>query len=238
MLRSVVYFSGCAANFTDPDVGRAAVAVLERNGLSVRFPEQRCCGMPQLGQGSLDAALDRARFNVRSLAKEHGDIVTACTTCALMLRQFYPRVLGTEEAGALSRRVYDLGEYLAHLQLGSTLDTGFRPVAGTYFYHAPCHLKALGEGLIEDRLRMLRQVPGISIVQLDRGCCGLGGSFGMARQNRNLSLQIGSGLFEALQRSPGSHALTECPGCKLQIEKEAGVTVVHPAQLLQQAYGL
>jgi Fe-S oxidoreductase len=96
----------------------------------------------------------------------------------------------------------------------------------------------LGEGVVESRLRMLRQVTGVAVVGLDRGCCGLAGSFGMARENRALSKQIGSDLFDALRESPGCRVLTECPGCKLQIEKEASVEVIHPAQLLEKAYGL
>jgi glycerol-3-phosphate dehydrogenase subunit C len=124
------------------------------------------------------------------------------------------------------------------LQSRGDLDTRFSPIPGTYVYHAPCHLKSLGDGLVQPRLRMLRQIPDISVVEADRGCCGLAGSFGAARRNRALSVQIGSGLFEAVRQSPGSLALTECPGCKLQIEKEAGANVIHPAQLLLQAYRL
>ena len=222
MSTKLAYFAGCTANFIDPDVGRATVAVLERNGMVVDYPEQRCCGMPQLGQGRISAALHRARSNVRSLSQVDGDIVTACTSCALMLRHHYPRLLPGAEAEAVSSRTYDLGEYLVMLQSRGDLDTKFSPIAGTYLYHAPCHLKSLGDGLVQPRLRMLRQVPGVSVVEADRGCCGLAGSFGAARRNRALSVQIGSGLFEAFRQSPGSHALTECPGCKLQISAEGG----------------
>jgi glycerol-3-phosphate dehydrogenase subunit C len=155
-----------------------------------------------------------------------------------MLKRFYPRLLGSEEAEALAARVYDLGEYLVLLRERGGLDTEFRPVSETYLYHAPCHLKSLGEGAVERRLRMLRQVPGVSIADLDRGCCGLAGSFGMTKESRALSRQIGSDLFDALRESPGCRVLTECPGCKLQIEKEAGVEVIHPAQLLKEAYSL
>jgi len=238
MRATVVYFSGCAANYVDPDVGRAAVRVLERNSLVVSYPRQRCCGMPQLAHGKLKGAEDRARFNVASLARAPGDIVTACTSCALMLKHYYPRLLGTAEAEAVSSRTYDLGEYLVLLQEKGLLDTDFQAISGTFLYHAPCHLKSLGAGLVERRLRLLGQIPGISIAQVDRGCCGFAGGFGVIRQNRALSLQIGTGLLEALRQTTGCRAVTECPGCKLQIEGEAGIPVIHPVQLLQQAYCL
>jgi glycerol-3-phosphate dehydrogenase subunit C len=155
-----------------------------------------------------------------------------------MLRRFYPRLLGSEEAETVAGRAYDLGEYLVLMQARGSLDMKFCSVPETYLYHTPCHLRSLGDGLVGSRLRMLRQVPDVSIVELDRGCCGLAGSFGMARGNRALSRQIGSDLFDAVRESPGCRVLTECPGCKLQIEREAGVEVLHPAQLLGKAYGL
>jgi len=66
---TVIYFSGCAAEYSDPDVGQSAVLVLERSGFTVDHPQQRCCGMPMLRQGNLKPTLDRARFNVSSLSK-------------------------------------------------------------------------------------------------------------------------------------------------------------------------
>lgn len=236
MPRTVAYFSGCAANYVDPDVGRAVVQVLERNGILVTYPEQRCCGMPHLGQSRMTAVLDRARFNMRSLTQESGDIVTACTSCALMIKHYYPRLLHTEEAEAISGRTYDIVEYLSLLHEQGSLDTDFTGIHGTFIYHAPCHLKSLGEQLIEHRLKLLGEIPGLSVNQADRGCCGLAGSFGASRQNRVLSLQIGAGLFEALQQMPDCQVLTECPGCKLQIEWGTGVSVIHPIQLFEQAY--
>ena len=194
--------------------------------------------MPLLGHGNLTATLNRARFNVRSLSRTDADIVTACTTCALTLKYYYPRLLGSAEAEAVSRRTYDLGEYLVLLHEKGYLDTGFGPVSGTFLYHAPCHLKSLGPGLVERRLRLLGQIPEVSIAQVDRGCCGLAGTFGTTKRNRALSVQIGTGLFEALSETPHCQGVTECPSCKLQIERGAGIPVIHPIQLLQQAYGL
>ena len=156
----VVFFSGCAANYTDPDVGRATVLVLERNGFIVSYPEQRCCGTPLLRHGDLRTVLDRARFNIRSFSRLEADIVTACTTCALTLKHYYPRLLGTAEADAVARRTYDIGEYLVLLHERGHLDTGFATIPGAFVYHAPCHLKAMGPGLVKRRLRLLGLIPG------------------------------------------------------------------------------
>lgn len=236
MSQEVLYFSGCVANYADVDIGRAAVHVLERNRMVVRYPEQRCCGMPQLGQGNLAAVLARVRFNVRSLSRGNTDIVTSCTSCALMLKHYYPLLLSTDEVQAISTRTYELIEYLVMLRDRGNLDTDFRAVSGRFLYHAPCHLKALGTALIQRRLKLLAQIPQAWVAQVDRGCCGLAGSFGLSRRNRRLSVQIGLDLFKSFRQMPGCKALTECPGCRLQIRRGAGVAVLHPIELLQQAY--
>ena len=88
--RKVAYFSGCTAKYFFPDVAKAVAEVLERNGVEVYYPEQKCCGMPPLLEGDRTLALESARFNVERLAEtvEEGyDIVTSCPTCGYMLKK-------------------------------------------------------------------------------------------------------------------------------------------------------
>ena len=63
--RAVVYFHGCAANYYEPHVAAAAVAVLERNGFQVIVPPQVCCGLPLISNGRYAIARGRARRNIR-----------------------------------------------------------------------------------------------------------------------------------------------------------------------------
>src|SRR5438034_7552301 len=53
---AVALFATCSVEFNDPATGRAAVAVLERNGVDVSLPAQRCCGMPYLDGGAVKEA--------------------------------------------------------------------------------------------------------------------------------------------------------------------------------------
>jgi len=88
--KKVAYFSGCTANYFFPDVAKAVVEVLERNGVEVCYPEQKCCGMPLLLEGDRNLTLECARFNVERLAEvvEEGcDIVCSCPTCGYMLKK-------------------------------------------------------------------------------------------------------------------------------------------------------
>ena len=85
----VVYFAGCTARYLFPEVAKATVEVLERNGVTVYFPEQKCCGMPSLLEGDRPFTFEVAGFNLQQLesAVDDGyDIVCSCPTCGYMLK--------------------------------------------------------------------------------------------------------------------------------------------------------
>ena len=64
----VAFFTTCVVNYNEPQVGRDAVSVLEKNGCAVSCPEsQVCCGMPYLDGGDIDAARANARRNIDAL---------------------------------------------------------------------------------------------------------------------------------------------------------------------------
>jgi glycerol-3-phosphate dehydrogenase subunit C len=236
--KKTAYFAGCTANYVDPDVGVSTIQVLKRLGYRPVLLDEKCCGIPQLAVGNLSDFLSHAEFNVRSLAGADCDIVTACTSCALVLKHDYPNYLESREAKAVSQRTYDIMEYLAMLKAGDALNADFHPVDLSVVYHAPCHLKVLGEELIDRRLELMRSIPGLSVDRIDRGCCGMGGTFGSKRRNYAKSMEIGQSLFEGIAELSPDIIATECPGCELQIRQGTGLAVTHPIHIIKQACGL
>lgn len=90
--RKVAYFAGCSAQYYVPDVGKAVIDVLQRNGVEIFVPEQKCCGMPPLLEGDRELALELARFNLDSLSQavEEGyEIVCSCPTCGFALKKLW-----------------------------------------------------------------------------------------------------------------------------------------------------
>lgn len=88
--RKVAYFAGCTANYLFPEVPKAAVAVLQKNGVEVYCPEQKCCGMPSLLEGDRQTTLNFVRLNMQHLSaavSDGYDIVCSCPTCGFMLRE-------------------------------------------------------------------------------------------------------------------------------------------------------
>jgi glycerol-3-phosphate dehydrogenase subunit C len=87
--RKIAYFAGCTGRYLFPGVPIAVSEILERNGIEVYYPEQKCCGMPSLLEGDRGFTLKLAAFNVERLteAVEAGyDIVCSCPTCGYMLK--------------------------------------------------------------------------------------------------------------------------------------------------------
>ncbi len=85
-----VYFAGCTAAYFFPQVARAAVAVLEKNGINVCVPPQQCCGMPTLLEGDEDTTLARVRSNMKILleAVRNGYVlVCSCPTCGFLMKR-------------------------------------------------------------------------------------------------------------------------------------------------------
>ena len=60
----VVLFPDTFTNYNHPELGRAAVRVLESLGFRVVVPGVRCCGRPMLSKGMLEKARRNARHNV------------------------------------------------------------------------------------------------------------------------------------------------------------------------------
>ncbi len=87
--RKVAYFAGCTARYLFPEVPKAAIEVFERNGISVYYPEQNCCGMPSMLEGDRDLTLKFAGRTVSRMAEvvaDGYDIVCSCPTCGFMLK--------------------------------------------------------------------------------------------------------------------------------------------------------
>jgi glycerol-3-phosphate dehydrogenase subunit C len=87
--RKVAFFAGCTGQYLFPEVPKAAVEVLQRNGIGVYFPEQQCCGMPSMLEGDQQLTFEFAASNMARLAEavDAGyDIVCSCPTCGYMLK--------------------------------------------------------------------------------------------------------------------------------------------------------
>jgi Fe-S oxidoreductase len=104
----VAFFTTCVVNYNEPQVGRDAVSVLEKNGCALSCPEsQVCCGMPYLDGGDLEAARANARRNIDALlplVKAGADVVVTQPTCSYVLKKEYPLLVPGPDADAVAAR--------------------------------------------------------------------------------------------------------------------------------------
>jgi Fe-S oxidoreductase len=61
---SVVLFHDTFVTYNAPEIGRAAVELLEAAGYKVELVDRKCCGRPLISKGMLDEAREHARWNV------------------------------------------------------------------------------------------------------------------------------------------------------------------------------
>ncbi len=211
--RKVGLFVGCLINYAIPEVGEAAVRVLEMAGFDVIVPkEQVCCGMPAFGMGDREKAKELAVRNVEVFSKDSIEaIVTPCATCATALKIHFKELLGEDERVMdFTARAKDVTEFLAgELEL----KRASRDLRVTY--HDPCHLSRYQH--IKDEPRELIGKAGYSFIEMSRPCrcCGLGGTFGV--EHYELSKEIGREKAEDIADTGADVVATACPGCILQL---------------------
>lgn len=236
--RKVVLFYTCSVQWNEPQVGRAAVEVLEHNGVTVFAPEMRCCGMPALDGGDVPRATSWARHNVELLKPyvDAGcDIVSPGPTCSFMMKKEWKDYLGDESAEAVAARSFDLMEYLFQMRKAKELKEDFKeePI-GEIGYHVPCHLKVQKIGF---RSRdVMNKLPGASVKLVDKCSC-MDGTWGMKKEYYDLSKKGAEPLLEGLTEGGPRTLVSDCLIAKLQIEEGTQQKVVHPIEVLWKAYG-
>lgn len=239
-LPTVVYFVDYFANFHDTELAEAFCRVLEHNGHRVYIPRsQTVSGMSMVSAADMDAARTVAERNLRELiepAREGYPILCTEPSAALCLTREYPLLIRNEDAELIARETRDAGTFLLELHRRGKLRLDFSPLPIRIAWHTPCHIRALGPeaGLLE----LLRLIPGLTIVPLEKGCTGMAGTFGLAAQNFQQSLQIGAELMDAVRTVDAVAGTTDCSSCRMQMEQRASIPTIHPIKLLALSYGL
>jgi Fe-S oxidoreductase len=248
----VVLFSTCFVNFNNPEIGKDAVFVLEKNQCDVEHPEQNCCGMPGLNTGDLPFALKKIKNNINILLPyvEKGyKILVINPTCSMTLKHEYPLYAGllgktkeeqedwTSKAKKLSEATRDIHEFLWEMKKEQKFNIDFKSSPETVAYHAPCHLRAQWKGFPARDL--IRLIPGVQIAFVAE-CSGHDGTWSMKKENFEKSLHCGKKAFEQLKQKKANFITTDCPLAAIQIKQGANLDhlPMHPIQILSRAYKL
>ena len=233
----VVLFHDTFVTYNTPEIGQAAVRLLEGGGYRVVLVDRKCCGRPLISKGMLDEAREHAAYNVARLApyaRRGVAIVGLEPSCLLTLRDEWVDLLRTDDARAVAAQSALLEQFvLAERERGLSL----RFAAGhgrRVLLHGHCHQKAMvGTGATVAALKWA----GYDVSEVDSGCCGMAGSFGFEREHYDISVALGNRRLAPAVKAADPHTLIVAPGisCRQQIEHLAGRRAKHPAEALAEA---
>jgi Fe-S oxidoreductase len=234
---NVVLLDDCFTTFQEPQIGRAAVSLLERAGYAVELAGV-CCGRAIISKGFLKDARRLARDGIAKLdryASAGVPILGLEPSCLLTLADEWPELV----PGPAARRVA-AAAHLAEAWLGPRLrDAGVSLAAepGRVLFHGHCHQKALvGTQGTADALRL---VPGLDVTVLDAGCCGMAGAFGYEKEHYDVSVAVANlALIPALNAAAGVTVVATGTSCRHQVRDLTGRRVWHPLELLAAAAGV
>jgi FAD/FMN-containing dehydrogenase/Fe-S oxidoreductase len=236
----VTFLADSFTTFTEPDIGQAAISLLEASGWQVRLEAAGCCGRAALSKGLLDKATADARGLVRVLRDpaEPGSPVTGCEpSCLMTLRDEYLAMFpGDPAVTDIAGRVRQVEELLVEaIDSGRLRLRADSWLAGrTLLYHGHCHQKA--EVGTAATVALLSRIPGVTVRELDAGCCGMAGSFGYESEHYDVSMTVGGDrLFPAITASPDAVVVATGTSCRQQIRHGTTRDAWHPVQLVRQA---
>ena len=222
--------------FTDgfsPEVGQAAVAVLEAAGYRVQVTaKQTCCGLTWISTGQLDAARRQVAATVAALVPlvRAGALVVGLEpSCTAVLRSDALELLtgddlaaATEVAGATRT----LAELLTATPGWTAPDLSHvRGVAQPHCHHHAVMGWSPDEALLRGAGADVRRLG---------GCCGLAGNWGVERGHHETSVAVAEQQLLPAVRAAGPDEVILADGfsCRTQLDSLTERSGEHLAQLL------
>ncbi|MDR2168612.1 MAG: FAD-binding protein [Planctomycetaceae bacterium] len=243
--RRVAIFVDTYLNYFDVRLVELAVRILEHNGFEVYIPvRQRSSGLQAFVFGDRDRAERLVRHNVLFLSDliRQGYRVVAIepSTASCIVRE-YGYVVDDIDVALVSSNVVDFCDFLYRVYLAGGLRLDFRAIHLLVAYHAPCRAIVNSVGRLDvptPAESILRLIPELEVRRIERGCCGMAGTFGMKLKNYHRSVQIGLPLVKEMRAVEIDAGVTDCMSCKLQLEQGTNKKILHPITLIAAAYNI
>ena len=238
----VALFATCYGNYNEPSLGEDLIAVFEHNGIAVKLVEsERCCGMPKLELGDLEAVEKAKQFNVPALARmvdEGYDIVAPVPSCVLMFKQELPLLFPDDaEVAKVRDAFFDPFEYLMLRHKSGKLKIDFKQPLGKVAYHVACHQRVQNIGL--KTRDVLSLVPDTKVTAIER-CSGHDGTYAVKSEFHDISMKIGRAVVSRVKGAEPDHYTSDCAMAARHIEHgmSDGTRATPPLTLLRKAYGI
>ncbi len=248
----VIYHAGCRTAYDSEmwPVAQNIIKLMQKAGADVGIAgtAESCCGGRAYQMGYRDDFLKNAERYMKQIKKSGAKtLVTGCAECYYAFKVLYDRF---NLKGKLE--VLHTSEYFARLIKGDQLKLR-KKVDLKVTYHDPCHLGRLGEpyihwkgkrkdtqmilfdppkefqrgtyGVYEPPRDILKAVPGLSLVEMDRTkeyawCCGAGG--GVMENNPDFAEWTAKERIREAVSTGAKAIVTACPGCEKNFSGASG----------------
>jgi len=231
----VILWDDTFVRYHEPNIGVAAVKVLETLGFEVELVTNRkCCGRPAFSQGNLDAAAEVAQYNVSQLSTIDSQlpILFLEPSCWSMLVDDY-RELQIANAEKIAERCVLFDKFVDDLLEREPAALQFKERDSTIAIHAHCHAKSLTNPAFMTRL--VERLPGRHATLLETGCCGMAGAFGALAEKYELSKQVAVDLLRQIDNQQPDVVIASGASCRHQIVDLSERWPKHMAELLADA---
>src|SRR6266404_1283490 len=252
----VILWDDTFVRYHEPDIGKAAVKVLEALGFEVALAQSRqCCGRPAFSQGNLDAAAKLGKHNVDLLMSSQPlnnasptparlaprtstsqqsapPIIFLEPSCWSMFVEDY-RELKIENAEKIAERCFLFEKFIDDLLSREPDALRFEDRQVNVAIHPHCHAKSILDPVFMERL--VERLPGRKAKLLDSGCCGMAGAFGALAEKYELSIQVAADLLTKIKTAQPDVVIASGTSCRHQINDLTGFHPKHMAELIAQA---
>lgn len=241
-LPTVLLFGDCFTMYSETSIGLDAKALLEAFGYRVILAGDSCCQRPAISNGFLPdaiAEIDRQVGRLNALATQHNakSMLVLEPSCLSAIQDDW---LGLrcetplDERKRLGERTRLVEQFLEEHWDDHPRRPEFQMPVGRVLLHAHCHQKALWGG--DSSGKLLRRAFGEQYAELDTGCCGMAGSFGMHARRFDLSMKIGElTLFPAVREMQEQDVLLATgTSCRHQLRDGVQYEAAHPVSYLRR----
>ncbi len=232
---TVALFADTWTMYHEPEVGGAALKVLQALGYHVEVIDYQCCGRTLLSKGLLKEAKRLAHKNVNALhtySKRGVPIVGLEPSCVTAFQDDYRDLISGDKTNAVSDNVKMIDQFLAKEWSGGRLEPtqAFKTDSAPVLFHGHCQQRAvIGSAPSKAVLGWASD----NVAEVDSGCCGMAGSFGYSHYD--VSMAIGERrLFPAAREHTGD--VVACGfSCRHQIKDGTGKRAKHVVEVLAEA---
>jgi FAD/FMN-containing dehydrogenase/Fe-S oxidoreductase len=239
--KTVILFNDTYNEFNQPEIGKAAIEVLQALGYNVIVPPWSCCGRPLFSKGMLPQAKNMALKVLETLkpfVDQADAIIGLEPSCLFMLKDDFVGLVSDQNMKTkdlLDKTVSlctTFDAFVAGHIVEGRLPLPLINMPQNALVHGHCHQKALvGMG---DTIKLLSALPGYQASEIPSGCCGMAGSFGYEQEHYSLSLKIANlHLIPAIKMAPDTtEIIASGISCRSQITHVTDRRPLHIAEVV------